>query len=429
MVLAGCGRLGYGQDAAPPHDAAMDAGPDASIDAALDAAVGPDTSIDASVDASRDAAPEPDATLDASVPVDGGQDAFSAPDAAIPIVCPEGFVLVPGNPLYMDRDFCLSKYEMLDVGGAPRSVPDGAPYPYLNPADGDTACRSLGAGYRLVSNDDWQVIARDIEGVSENWRGYAVGIGGLNLGNVDTNVGGAVDDAHPCDTVGQISAHPSCTDHASADFWYSRTHLLSSGELVWDLGGNRTEWVTGSHPETPRVYICALSGADQLTFGPAGNYMAGCPVEVGDPSPTYDNARGMGMVEGSGGLRIQRGGAAGLPPGDAHEGLFYANTHPFWDTDHPNTFGLRCVYDPATGLASPLRLLPAHTTLATGQSQTLRVHGTSGAVSVRVVTNASGGSLAGLTWTAGSTSGVDDVIEIDDGSAVSQALIHVVPPP
>ena len=438
LVTAGCGRANY---AAVEDDAAVDSArdapgpPDAAIDASLattDArAATPDASLDSG--GAMDAPSLADAGLDAlsldAFSLDVGNDAFAPLDAAVPLLCPDGFVLVPGNPLYGDRDLCVSKYEMVDAAGAATSLPDGTPFPYQNPVEGEAACTALGTGYRLVTNEDWQVIARDVETVAENWRGYGVGVGGLNLGNVGTNVGGASDDAHPCDTVGQTSAHPSCTDHASEDFWFLRTHLLSSGEIIWDLGGNRAEWVTGSHPEVPRVYICALGGADQLAFGPAGDFAAGCPVEAGVPAPTYENARGMGMVEGAGGLRIQRGGSAGLPPGDAHEGLFYANTHPFWDTDHSATFALRCVYDPPAGLPTSLRLLPARTTLATGLSQTLRVRGAVGGTAIRVVVDASGGSLSGNTWTAGSTPGEDVLEVIDSLGLTSRATVRVVSPP
>lgn len=352
-------------------------------------------------------------------------DAPSAPlDAALPLPCPPGFVLVHGNVAIRDRELCIAKYEMVDVGGVPTSAPTGTAYAYLNPAEGEVACALLGPDYRLVTNEDWQLVARDVEAVSENWKGYAVGVDGINTGNLRVAVGEASDDDHPCDTPGFTTDFPACQDHASEDFWFKRTHRLGSGELVWDLGGNRTEWVTGSHPEAPRVNICSLTGADQLTFGPAGDYSAGCDVGT----PTFYSLRGMGIVEGAGGLRVLRGGSYGLAPDQVHEGVFYANTNPFWDTDHPGIFGLRCVYDPAGGVRIPLSLLPVRTTLATRASHALRIRGAVGSYSLSVVVNGSGGTLVGETWTAGPSPG-EDVLAVTDSRGMAMSRFLVVPPP
>ena len=45
------------------------------------------------------------------------------------------------------------------------------------------ACQSLGAGYHLVTNDEWMAAARSAESVADNWSGGAVGSGGMFRGN------------------------------------------------------------------------------------------------------------------------------------------------------------------------------------------------------------------------------------------------------
>ena len=48
-----------------------------------------------------------------------------------------------------------------------------------------TQCSSLGAGYALISNAQWQTIAQNIENVATNWSGGAVGTGGIPRGHSD----------------------------------------------------------------------------------------------------------------------------------------------------------------------------------------------------------------------------------------------------
>lgn len=56
--------------------------------------------------------------------------------------------------------------------------------------DRDTAiplCQALGAGFDLMTNAQWQTIARNIENVASNWSGGTPGNGEINHGHADGN--------------------------------------------------------------------------------------------------------------------------------------------------------------------------------------------------------------------------------------------------
>jgi hypothetical protein len=39
----------------------------------------------------------------------------------------------------------------------------------MNQSEAIAACKSLGQGYHLVTNNEWMTIARNIESQGENW--------------------------------------------------------------------------------------------------------------------------------------------------------------------------------------------------------------------------------------------------------------------
>lgn len=125
--------------------------------------------------------------------------------------CPAGFVKVPGNASFPTaaQDFCLAKYEMKfastsgqtqyaadgwktwnwPASGIPAiaSVPENTPIATLTQGQAIAACQSLGAGYHLVTNDEWMAAARSAESVAANWSGGAVGNGGMFRGNTGSD--------------------------------------------------------------------------------------------------------------------------------------------------------------------------------------------------------------------------------------------------
>ncbi len=57
----------------------------------------------------------------------------------------------------------------------PESRPTGTPWVNLNRAQSLAECQSLGTGYSLISNAQWQTIAQNVELVPSNWTSGIVG--------------------------------------------------------------------------------------------------------------------------------------------------------------------------------------------------------------------------------------------------------------
>ena len=205
-------------------------------------------------------------------------------------ICPTNFVAVPSLQDYTTNSFCVMKYEAKN-DGSNNAVSQAASTPwFLNHSDSITKCKDLGVGYDLITNDEWQSIARNIENVASNWKNATVGdAGGLSTGHSDdapsNTLAANSDDNNACHGTEQT---------CSGNDWDSqrRTHTLSNGEVVWDMAGNAGEWVKDlnmtnftltsnmsqvtdmTHPNSK-----SLSGGTTTTkrtikghFGPSGNY-------------------------------------------------------------------------------------------------------------------------------------------------------------
>ena len=186
--------------------------------------------------------------------------------------CPPNFIPVPALPGYTEKSFCVSKYEMKSgPENRPVSQASGKPTPSGN-VEGITYCQALNANahlakrslyfrkdlhrqelqgyveyrdeYDLISNEEWQALARNIEGVGSNWSTGRARSGILNVGNAGVTVRASLEasihDSDPCFQTGS-----TCSDKV----WHieRRTHTLSNGEVIWDLGGNMEENVRGEH--------------------------------------------------------------------------------------------------------------------------------------------------------------------------------------
>ena len=166
-------------------------------------------------------------------------------------ICPENFVAVPALTDYTEKSFCVMKHEAKNAGAdttgdatddIPVSKAAGTPWVDINWNNSLQKCEDLGAtSYDLISNDEWQSIARNIENVASNWSTGVVGNeGGLNQGHSDNTPSNPLmassDDNKACENTGQT---------CSSSTWDSqrRTHTLSNGEVIWDMSGNVDEWI------------------------------------------------------------------------------------------------------------------------------------------------------------------------------------------
>jgi len=255
-------------------------------------------------------------------------------------VCPTGYIFVPALSGYTTRDFCVAKYEMKNDGyGAAVSKMAGVPWVSINRATARAACKTLGAGYDMISNDQWQTIARNIAGTASNWSGGALASGELNRGHSDNspaNVLAAADDTDPCNGTG-ATCLPTSWDSQR------RTHTLSNGNVIWDFAGNVSEWITNDSniSNGSDDYISAMSGGDirQTRYGVASGNI--CP----SPSASPYCGLGYGWFNYGAGA-VLRGGNYGTGTYAGERAGVFATGLGYAPTATDTFFGFRCVFVP-----------------------------------------------------------------------------------
>ncbi len=189
--------------------------------------------------------------------------------------CPDGYLGVPFLPPYTMRYFCVMKFEAKNDGyRTPVSKADTLPWIEFNQIEARSRCRNLGSGYDLISNGQWQTIARNIAGVSTNWSS-----GQLNRGHSDgtpaaLQEASLSDVADNCIGTGQICSSTVWDDQR-------RTHVLSNGNIIWDFAGNAQEWVNFESTTSNGVdgYISQINGGDlrQTRYGALSSTICATP--------------------------------------------------------------------------------------------------------------------------------------------------------
>ncbi|PIN80132.1 hypothetical protein COV13_04030 [Candidatus Woesearchaeota archaeon CG10_big_fil_rev_8_21_14_0_10_32_9] len=198
--------------------------------------------------------------------------------------CPEGFVFISGSSYFGTSDFCVMKWEAKNIGGTPVSQIEGLPWTSITFTNARTACAT--AGYHLITNREWMTMARAAELNPENWKEYTYPNQYLDEetwqmvqnGTITTsflpqgnkNVGHALDgqDAY---------AMPAASD-------VNKTYrILKIGTSeVWDLSGNKKEWVDlmedGQNPgvSLPLCYPPQSGSPSDFSFNSGHNYFKEC---------------------------------------------------------------------------------------------------------------------------------------------------------
>lgn len=167
-------------------------------------------------------------------------------------VCPKNYIEINANIEFNTESFCISKYEEKDsVTGIP-----------LTGMSANTAFDKCAAkdrsGYfgkfQLITNAEWMTMAREIEMTSSNWSQSLVGSGFLSRGwaahlAFDQY---SIPSAWTSYSLPASVSLSDCEYHSSNgcagqdDIFYhlyKRTHELSNGELIWDIGGSVFEVV------------------------------------------------------------------------------------------------------------------------------------------------------------------------------------------
>ena len=209
-----------------------------------------------------------------------------------------GYVFVANNCDFGAGDFCIMKYEAKVSSGVARSTASGVPTGTITTAAAKAACAANGAGYHLVTNEEWMATARAIEAEPTNWSTTTVPF--LSKGNTDacggcpatpTCPGPAAPDNLPC-TGTKVTA---CTDRSTANFRFNRTAKIGAS-VIWDLSGNMFELIDfpmtmnateGAHPGQP---INTVTPASFSPMWPAAKYRSANPAHTDDPSMTTQMA-------------------------------------------------------------------------------------------------------------------------------------------
>ena len=261
----------------------------------------------------------------------------------------------------------------------PESRSSGTPWVNIARDNSISACRAQqmqyfgtmpdttnGGGFQLISNTQWQVVARNAEAVSSNWSGNAVGTGVLNRGHSDnvisatevlnswcfgctspsTNLSGApnsVSDNNGYFATGASSAYADwktlgASPAAGAE--QKRTYNLSNGIKVWDFGGNVWQYVSDNYSTLSMAPALGLawseysnttnfpvSGVNRLNFAPSGS---------------YDSTQNAGQLFGGSDGAVLRGGGWG----DSSVGGLFAAFLDFGPTVTYSNIGFRCAFLP-----------------------------------------------------------------------------------
>ena len=85
-------------------------------------------------------------------------------------------------------------YKTHDYTGGDQVVSNAldVPIAVLSQPQAIAACQSIGAGYHLVTENEWMTLARNIETIPSNWSGNATGSGYVYNGHVNGNPGNAL---------------------------------------------------------------------------------------------------------------------------------------------------------------------------------------------------------------------------------------------
>jgi hypothetical protein len=254
--------------------------------------------------------------------------------------CPNHYIFVSSLSGYTTTDFCVAQYEMKNVNGVATSQPSGMPWVEISrglnessPSTAWKACRDLGPQYNLISNAQWQTIARHIVNTAYNWSSGVVYSGQLNQGHSDgfPNHSLSVENtSNACVGTGETCSFSQWNEQR-------RIHILNNGHIIWDFSGNVWEWVLDNNTSDQGTddYISMLGSGDgrRALYGSSQNCHGFSTV----PYCGF----GYGSTQYSGGAILRGGGwSNGL-----YTGIFSVSLFDGPQESYP-AVGFRCVYTP-----------------------------------------------------------------------------------
>jgi prepilin-type N-terminal cleavage/methylation domain-containing protein len=256
-------------------------------------------------------------------------------------IFPSGWIKVPGNGTFGTSDFYVMKYEAKcataanpgvgltapDTGGQTyannttpcvgptytiTSLPGGYPVANITQTTAITYCQNIGA--HLITNNEWQTIAWNAEGVASNWSGAVVGSGNMGRGNYNTT------------NASVASADDSNGNYGvAADSLHKRTNTLSNGQVIWDLAGNVSEMTNDTIAGSNEPWA-APAGFTFREFANITNWGTMTQAMVGPVNTAWGTAQGVGRAytDGSANATVYaviRGGGFGGGYGSTFSGV------------------------------------------------------------------------------------------------------------
>ena len=222
----------------------------------------------------------------------------------MPPIFPYGeWIKVPGNSIFSTSDFYVMKYEAKCdydnngigdtsqttgyntwpnntypcTGSGHNMVSTAQGYPLANISQTTSATYCTNIGAHLITNNEWQTIAWNIQQQAANWSGGTIGSGYLSRGNSNSS-----------------AAQEATSEYGTgySDFTHKRTHIFSNNQTIWDLAGNVYEWTSDTILGTNKpvgvagfwVELTAVSSYGTLTRNQFGPYNA-----------THNSSQGMGQ--------------------------------------------------------------------------------------------------------------------------------------
>lgn len=250
-------------------------------------------------------------------------------------LCPTNYVLVPGDGEQRVGSFCVAKFEMKDVGGIAMS--QAALTPWVNITRDDANAQCVATGGRLPTNEEWNTLAINISKQDANWEKSVDGdFLRLNRGvATGSSVYPVSDEAEHCSDFG--------TGCGTSWAINKRTHILSTGKIIWDFAGN--VWEPTSSAFTEGIYnssympVASLELPNIFNFYLAGGYDFRCY------QPYNNEYCGMGRAwinnADVAGQVLYRGGSSN---NNTDTGVFTSDFD--YDATHSGPqHGFRCVRD------------------------------------------------------------------------------------